>query len=145
MSTSPPNLTEQWKELKEHNNKLLDYYNTIIKPTLLEFYKLTGEELETKIDYHNNLLMTLRYRDDTISFSMERIDPTNNKSQDYIPESIEYNSIYIHGSELGEQPNIRVVRFFYEHWDKVLEDIDLSITLCNAVHGNIVRSISKEH
>lgn len=40
---------DNWNKAREQRDKLLEHYNSIIKPTLLEFYELTQQDFKIEI------------------------------------------------------------------------------------------------
>lgn len=115
MST-PPNLTNNWNTLRDYNTKLLDHYNTIIKPKLLEFYELTKEDITISLAEQTNK-PEIRYKDG------KYIGFYNYKHDTYATYSL---TLYPNTDDnITEDHNItediRMVRLLDKLWPKILE------------------------
>lgn len=117
-----------WDKTKQQTDKLIEHYNNTIKPTLLEFYKLTGEDIDLEIEEDNNseemptITFTNGNRISCILYSCKYTNTT------VLTDTKYYHNIYrYHDDEL----NIKV---FYQYWNKILKYMNERI-----------KSISKEY
>lgn len=121
---------DNWTKAREHKNKLLDHYNNIIKPKLLEFYELTGEDIKLNLNnFGQRDKPTIYYEpyiSNTISYDTQQvITPIDDSIACEIQVSESY-SMFMD----DDVPNIKVIKVFYQYWNKILEYMDSRIDIC---------------
>ena len=128
-----PNLKPQWQELKEQNQKLLEHYNKIIKPTLLEFYELTQEDFKIYLNEqtypeHNKPIITLT---DGLYISYRKWDTDTNPTYSILlrPTYDTLTNKTIQSSHI----DIQMVKLLVQYWDRILTYMDSRVSsICSS-------------
>ena len=120
----------RWNKAREQRDKLLDHYNKVIKPTLLEFYELTCEDFNiyTKGNKEDNKPYIRFYRGLTISYFEDHNDRAPILSIQLVDHVgiINTSKLYDH-----DRLDIIMVRLLVKYWDKIKEYMDTRIAIIN--------------
>lgn len=117
---------DNWNKAREYKDKLLEHYNSIIKPTLLDFYNITQDEFTFYIEEQEDTNMpSIRYKDgsfihyykcnkDTLPTYSILLDDSMNTLQSM--SNLGYNRI-----------DIRMVKMLVRYWRKIRAHLDTRI------------------
>lgn len=122
---------QEWKQARQQRDKLLEHYNKTIKPTLLEFYNLTGEDFNIHVDTdkHNVKMSIIYYNGNDIEYETRTYTLEADTGIVRPPNVIRLYS-YLGTEEHIKPFNIKVIKVFNQHWDKIKEYMDTRISLC---------------
>jgi hypothetical protein len=124
-----------WVLAKEQTDKDQRTFEDIVKPKLLTFYKVTGEDITINLNDYGEYDKPVIHFVEGNHINIDRLTDPNNIKQGY-----QYNcspplkSISV---KYDEQPNIKVVRIMLDNWVKIVEALDKRV---NEVYKEVVRS-----
>jgi len=132
---------DNWNKAREQRDKLLEHYNKVIKPTLLDFYNITGEDITLMLDdsiYNTTLIFRDGNRLEYVT-SQYHIDSSRPSTLNIIPYTLEYpDTSYINLDSYYIQPNIKVIKVFNQHWDKIRAHLDTRIGKVVSEYSSLV-------
>jgi hypothetical protein len=130
--------SQSWIKAREIRDKLLEHYNNVIKPTLLEFYNITQEDFKISIPETQEIENKPYIKFNGIVISYYSFDTYSNTTY-----SIQVNQYINTLTSLtigpSNQPSIKMVKILHDNWDTILNYMDQRIALfCSSTLTNIM-------